>query len=107
MSTCTATLLVVVLDGLADGVVDDKPDIRLVNAHAKRHSGYYHLEDNTIITYNYSIYFSPFYLLFFLYKKAARLIFLNSRLSFQLHFVATRCSLRVNQLADQQLLINL
>lgn len=43
VSTCTSTLLIVVLDGLADGVVDDKPYVRLVNAHAKRHRGYHHL----------------------------------------------------------------
>lgn len=45
-STCSSTLLVVVLDGLADGVVDDKPDVRLVDTHAKRHRGYYHLHQH-------------------------------------------------------------
>lgn len=49
VSTCTSTLLVVVLDGLADGVMDDKPDIGLVDAHSKRYCGYHNLEDNTIM----------------------------------------------------------
>ena len=33
-------LLVVVLHGLAEGVVDHKADVGLVYAHAKGHSGY-------------------------------------------------------------------
>ena len=37
------TLLVIVLYGLADGVVDHKPHVRLVNAHTKRYSSYNHL----------------------------------------------------------------
>ena len=48
MSTCTSTLLVVVFNGLADGVMDDKPDIGLVDTHSKRYCGYHHLENNTI-----------------------------------------------------------
>lgn len=43
MSTCTSALLVVVLHGLADGVVDDEPHVGLVNAHAERHRGHDHL----------------------------------------------------------------
>lgn len=42
-STCTSALLVVVLHGLADGVVDDEPHVGLVNAHAERHRGHDHL----------------------------------------------------------------
>ena len=36
--TCPATFLVQVLHGLAQCVVDDKANVRLVNSHAKRHS---------------------------------------------------------------------
>ena len=39
----SSTLLVVVFHGLADGVVDDKPYVLLVNSHAKCHSSYNHL----------------------------------------------------------------
>ena len=41
------TLLVVVLNGLADGVVNHKPHIRLVNAHSKCHGSYNYLSKST------------------------------------------------------------
>lgn len=44
MCTCTSALLVVVLHGLADGVVDDEPHVGLVDAHAERHRGHDHLQ---------------------------------------------------------------
>lgn len=47
MSTCTSALLVVVLHGLADGVVDDKPHVGLVDAHAECHRGHDHLGDTS------------------------------------------------------------
>lgn len=55
MCTCTPTLLVVVLNGLAHGVVDNKPDIWFVNAHAKRHRGNHNLNANTDISAKCSV----------------------------------------------------
>lgn len=46
--TCSATLLVIVLDGLADGVVDDEPDVGFVDAHAERHRGHDNLQSSTV-----------------------------------------------------------
>ena len=37
------TLLVIVLHGLTEGVVDDKPHVRLVYAHTKGYGGYNNL----------------------------------------------------------------
>lgn len=42
--TCTSALLVVVLHGLADGVMDDEPHVGFVDAHAKSHRGHDHLQ---------------------------------------------------------------
>lgn len=41
--TCTSTLLIVIFDRFADGVMDNKSHICLVNAHPKSHSGNNHL----------------------------------------------------------------
>lgn len=41
--TCPAALLVVVLHGLADGMVNDEPDVSLIYAHPKRHGRHHHL----------------------------------------------------------------
>lgn len=42
--TCSPALLVVVLYGLADGVMDDESDVGLVDTHSKRHCSDDHLE---------------------------------------------------------------
>lgn len=44
--TCSAALLVVVLYGLADGVMDDESDVMLVDAHPERHCGDDHLQQH-------------------------------------------------------------
>lgn len=44
LSTCSSALLIVVLYGLADGVMDDKSDVSLVDPHPERHSSYHHLD---------------------------------------------------------------
>lgn len=45
--TCASALLIVVLNGLADGVVDNKPHIRLVDAHSKCNCGYDDLQKHS------------------------------------------------------------
>lgn len=42
----STTLLIVVLHGLADGVMDDKSDVWLVYSHAKRHRCHNNLYKN-------------------------------------------------------------
>ncbi len=48
LPTCTSTLLIVVFDRFADGVMDNKSHICLVNAHPKSHSGNNHLHKHYI-----------------------------------------------------------
>ena len=51
-----ATLLVVVLHGLAEAVVEHKADVGFVDAHSKRYGRHYHLSGcthNTLHGYMY------------------------------------------------------
>ena len=45
VATSSAALLVVILHGLAEAVMDDEADIRLINAHAKCYGCYNHLQN--------------------------------------------------------------
>ncbi len=47
LPTCTSTLLIVIFNRFADGVMDNKSHICLVNAHPKSHSGNNHLHKQT------------------------------------------------------------
>lgn len=44
--TCPSTLLVIVLNGLADGVMDDEAYVGLIYTHTKGHCGDHHLENS-------------------------------------------------------------
>ena len=44
VTACTAGLLVVTFDALGDVVVDDETDVGLVDTHAERDGGHYHVD---------------------------------------------------------------
>lgn len=48
VASSASAFLVVVLDGFADGIVNDESNFRLVNAHSERNCCYYNLYKKVI-----------------------------------------------------------